>query len=112
KDFPGYAQGDELAKKELAKKRTATQEPKARRAENSLKSLKSELDALMGEPAQALKDSDKKNLRDLSHRQSTLRERTQELHEKLESLFQLFPSLDRETVQGLGAAGNSMVKAH
>ena len=111
KDFPGYAQGDELAKKELAKKRTATQEPKARRAENSLKSLKSELDALMGEPAQALKDSDKKNLRDLSHRQSALRERTQELHEKLESLFQLFPSLDPKIVQGIGEAGNSMGNA-
>ena len=111
KDFPGYAQGDELAKKELAKKRTSTQEPKARRAENSLKGLKSELDTLMGEPAQALKDSDKKNLRDLSHRQSTLRERTQELHEKLESLFQLFPSLDPKIVQGIGEAGNSMGNA-
>jgi hypothetical protein len=111
KDFPGYAEGDALAKKELSKKRTSTQEPKARRAENSLKGLKAELDALMGEPAQALKDSDKKNLRDLSHRQSALRERTQELHEKLESLFQLFPSLDPKIVQGIGEAGNSMGNA-
>ncbi|HSE85214.1 MAG TPA: DUF4175 family protein [Candidatus Binatia bacterium] len=111
KDFSGYAQGDELTKKELAKKRAPAQEPKARRAENSLKNLKTELDALMGEPAQALKDSDKKNLRDLSHRQNTLRERTQELHEKLESLFQLFPSLDPKIIQGIGEAGNSMGNA-
>jgi soluble cytochrome b562 len=111
KDFSGYTEGDALAKKELNKKRTASQEPRARRAENSLKSLKAELDALMGEPAQALNDSDKKNLRDLSHRQSVLRERTQELHQKLESLFQLFPSLDPKIVQGIGEAGNSMGNA-
>jgi soluble cytochrome b562 len=111
KDFPGYAEGDALAKKELNKKRTPSQESRARRAENSLKSLKAELDALMGEPAQALDDSDKKNLRDLSHRQSALRERTQELHQKLESLFQLFPSLDPKILQGIGEAGNSMGNA-
>ena len=65
----------------------------------------------MGEPAQALKDSDKQNLRDLAHRQSALRERTEELHEKLESLFQLFPSLDPKILQGIGEAGNSMGSA-
>src|SRR5262249_1111501 len=111
KDFPGYGEGDALARKELAKKRTTAHEPRARRAEKSLKSLKAELDALMGEPAQALNDSDKKNLRDLTHRQSALRDRTQELHEKLESLFQLFPSLDPKIVQGIGEAGNSMGNA-
>src|SRR5918996_3327166 len=108
KDFPGYGEGDELAKKELAKKRTQAQEPKARRADDTLNNLKSELDALIGEPAQALKDSDKKELRDLSHRQNTLKDRTQALHEKLESLFQLFPSLDPKIVQNLGEAGTSM----
>jgi soluble cytochrome b562 len=111
KDFPGYAEGDELARKELAKKRTSDQEPKARRAENSLKNLKSELDALLGEPAQALKDADKKELRDLSHRQDSLKERTHALHEKLESLFQLFPSLDPKILQNIGAAGSSMGSA-
>ncbi len=111
KDFPGYAEGDDLASKELAKKRTPAQEPKARTAENSLKNLKSELDALLGEPAQALKDSDRKALRDLSQRQSVLRERTQDLHEKLESLFQLFPSLDPKIVQNIGEAGSSMGNA-
>jgi Domain of unknown function (DUF4175) len=111
KDFPGYGEGDALTRKELAKKRTAAQEPKARRAENTLKDLKAELDALMGEPEKALTDSDKKDLRDLSHRQSGLRERTQELHEKLESLFQLFPSLDPKIVQNIGEAGSSMGNA-
>jgi soluble cytochrome b562 len=111
KDFPGYAEGNELAKRELAKNRTPAQEPNARRAENSLNNLKSELDALLGEPAQALTDPDRKNLRDLSHRQSALRERTEELREKLESLFQLFPSLDPKILQGIGEAGNSMGNA-
>jgi hypothetical protein len=111
KDFPGYVDGDELARKELAKQRTAAQEPKARRAEDSLKNLKSELDALMGEPAQALKDSDKKELRDLAHRQNTLKDRAQALHEKLQSLFQLFPSLDPKILQNIGQAGTSMGNA-
>jgi hypothetical protein len=111
KDFPGYGEGDELARKELTKKRTAAQEPKAQRAENSLKNLKSELDALLGEPARALADSDRKELRDLTQRQSALQERTQTLHEKLESLFQLFPSLDPKILQGIGEAGQSMGSA-
>jgi hypothetical protein len=111
KDFPGYAEGDKLALNELGKKRSPVQEPRARRAESTLKNLKSELDALMGEPAQALTDADKRELRDLTHRQSTLRDRTKELHEKLESLFQLFPSLDPQIVQNIGEAGGSMGNA-
>ena len=111
KDFPGYAEGDKLALDELGKKRSPVQEQRARRAESTLKNLKSELDALMGEPAQALTDADKKELRDLTHRQTTLRDRTKELHEKLESLFQLFPSLDPQIVQNIGEAGASMGNA-
>jgi soluble cytochrome b562 len=111
KDFHGYGDGDELARKELAKKRSAAQEPKARRAETTLKDLKSELDALMAEPAQALRDSDKRGLRDLAQRQDALKERTRELHEKLQSLFQLFPSLDPKIVQNIGEAGTSMGQA-
>ena len=111
RDFPGYGEGDELAKKELAKKRAPSQESNARRAENSLKNLKAELDGLMGEPSLALKDSDKKDLRDLSHRQGVLHDRTRELHEKLESLFQLFPSLDPKIIQNIGEAGTSMGNA-
>jgi len=111
KDFPGYTEGDKLALEELAKKRNPVQGSRARRAETTLKGLKSELDSLMREPALALNDSDKRELRDLTHRQDALKERTQSLHEKLESLFQLFPSLDPKIVQNIGAAGTSMGNA-
>jgi hypothetical protein len=111
KDFSGYAEGDKLALDELGKKRSPVQEPRARRAEGTLKNLKSELDTLMAEPGQALTDADKREVRDLTHRQSTLRDRTKELHEKLESLFQLFPSLDPQIVQNIGEAGSSMGSA-
>ncbi len=112
KDFPGYGEGDELARKELTKKRDPSQEQRARRAESTLDNLKSELNSLMGQPMQALKESDQKQLRDLANRQGVLRERTQSLHEKLESLFQLFPSLDPKIVQNIGEAGKSMGNAN
>ena len=108
KDFPGYGEGDKLARGELAKPRTAAQEPKARQAEATLKSLKSELDALMGEPGQTLSEGDKGAVRDLAQRQTVLKDRTGDLHEKLESLFQLFPNLDPKILQGIKEAGNSM----
>jgi hypothetical protein len=111
RDFPGYAEGDQLARKELAKKPSRAQEPKAQRAESSLSKLKAELDAIMGVPAQALSDAEKKELRNLGQRQEVLQERTRDLHEKLESLFQLFPSLDPKIVQNIGEAGTSMGKA-
>ena len=112
RDFPGYGEGDGLARKELAKKRDPSQVERARRAESSLDNLKSELDSLMGQPMQALNESDKKQLRDLANRQGVLRERTESLHEKLESLFQLFPSLDPKIVQNIGEAGRSMNNAN
>jgi soluble cytochrome b562 len=111
KDFPGYGEGDKLARNELAKPGTPAQKPKAQRAESTLQNLKAELDALMGEPAQALGDGDRKTVRDLGQRQSALKERTEELHEKLESLFQLFPALDPKIVQNIKEAGNSMGSA-
>jgi uncharacterized protein DUF4175 len=111
KDFPGYGEGDGLTRKELAKKRTAAQEARAQRAEKSLDSIKAELDKLMFEPARALSDTDKSTLRDLAHRQDVLKERTEDLHEKLESLFQLFPQLDPKIVQNIGEAGKSMGSA-
>ena len=112
KDFPGYNEGDGHTRKELAKKRTPVQEPKAQRAENSLNDIKTELEALLNEPARALSDGDRRALRDLAHRQDVLKERTEELHEKLESLFQLFPQLDPKIIQGVGDAGKSMGEAH
>lgn len=111
KDFPGFSEVTEMAQKELAKRRTPEQEQKARRAERSLKDLKGSLEALLDEPMPSLKDEDKKGLRELAHRQGVLKERTQELHEKLDSLFQLFPSLDPQITKNIQDAGNSMGKA-
>ncbi|HVO93383.1 MAG TPA: DUF4175 family protein [Terriglobales bacterium] len=112
KDFPGYAEGDGYTRKELAKKRSPVQEPKAQRAEKSLNDIKAQLDALLNQPAQAPSDADKRSLRELAHRQDVLKERTEDLHEKLESLFQLFPQLDPKIVQGIGEAGSAMGSAH
>jgi soluble cytochrome b562 len=112
KDLPGYGEGDGLARKELAKKLDPSQVERAQRAESTLDKLKSELDSLIGQSMQALKESDQKQLRDLANRQGALRERTNSLHEKLESLFQLFPSLDPKIVQNIGEAGKSMNNAN
>jgi hypothetical protein len=111
RDFPAYNEGDGHTRKELAKKRTPAQEGRAERAEKSLDSIKAELEALLAVPAQALSDPDRRTLRELAHRQDVLKERTEELHEKLESLFQLFPQLDPKIVQNIGEAGKSMGSA-
>jgi len=111
KDFPGYGEGDGWARKELGKKRSPAQERRAQRAEKSLDDIKSELQALLNEPSRALSDAEKRDVRDLAHRQDVLKERTEELHEKLESLFQLFPQLDPKIVQNIGEAGQSMGSA-
>ncbi|HXG53299.1 MAG TPA: DUF4175 family protein [candidate division Zixibacteria bacterium] len=108
RDFPGYAEGEQLARRELAKRRAPAQEGKARDAERTLNRLKGELDALLGEPLRALNDSEKQQLRELARRQELLRERTRELHEKLESLFQLFPALDPKILQNIDGAAGSM----
>jgi uncharacterized phage infection (PIP) family protein YhgE len=111
RDFPGFAEGDGYIRKEMAKKRSAAQEPKAQRAEKSIGEIKSELQALLDEPLQALSDADKRQLRELAQRQDLLKERTEDLHEKLESLFQLFPQLDPKILQGIGEAGQAMGNA-
>ncbi len=112
RDFPAYKEGDDYTRKELAKKRTRSQEPKAQRAEESLDDINAELDQLLNAPARALSDAERRSLRELAHRQDMLRERTEDLHEKLESLFQVFPQLDPKIVQGIGDAGNAMGSAH
>ena len=112
KDFPGYKEGDGWARKELSKKRTRAQEPRAQRAEKSLDNIKSELESLLNQPAQALTDADKRELRELANRQDVLKERTDDLHEKLQSLFQLFPQLDPKIVQNIDEAGGAMGNAH
>jgi hypothetical protein len=111
KDFPGYGEGDKMARGELAKPHTSAQVSKVELAERTLKNLRSELDGLMGEPGRAMDDGERKTVRDLAQRQSALQERTEELHEKLDSLFQLFPSLDPKILQGIKEAGSSMGSA-
>jgi len=108
RDFPGFAEGDGYLRKEMAKKRNAAQESRAQRAEKSVNDIKAELQALLDEPERALTDDDKRRLRELAQRQDILQERTQTLHEKLESLFQLFPQLDPKILQGIGEAGQAM----
>jgi hypothetical protein len=111
KDFPGFDEIMDMAGKELGKKRTREQETKGRQAEASLQALKGELDSLLRLPPSALKDEERAGLRELERRQGTVKERTEELHEKLESLFQLFPSLDPQITRNIQGAGSSMGKA-
>jgi hypothetical protein len=111
KDFTAFNEVMELAEKELAKKRMPRQDAKAGEAQASLKGLKDNLERLLSEPLAAMSEDDKKKLRDLTHREGVLKERTQDLHEKLESLFQLFPSLDPKITQNIQEAGRSMGKA-
>ncbi|MFQ5904885.1 MAG: DUF4175 family protein, partial [Candidatus Binatia bacterium] len=111
KDFSAFAEIMKMARKELGKKRSPEQEPKGQKAEATLKWLKENLEALLEEPPVTLKDGEKKGLRDLSHRQGVLKKRTQDLHEKLTSLFQLFPLLDPKITKNIQEAGTSMGKA-
>ncbi len=111
KDFPGFAEVLEMARKELGKKPAPQQESKRNKAEASLKGLQADLEALLEEPLAALKEEEKKRLRDLSQRQGLVKERTQDLYEKLNSLFQLFPSLDPKIIRNIQEAGGSMGKA-
>lgn len=111
KDFSGFDQIMDMAQKELSKTRSRQQEAKAAQAQAGLKDLKSELDQLLGIPPTALNDSEKSGIRDLERRQGTLKERTQQLNEKLESLFQLFPSLDPQITKNIKEAGGSMGQA-
>jgi DNA repair exonuclease SbcCD ATPase subunit len=111
KDFSGFDQIMDMAQQELSKSRTRQQESKASQAQAGLKDLKSELDQLLGIPPTALKDTEKSGIRDLERRQGTLKERTQQLNDKLESLFQLFPSLDPQITKNIKEAGGSMGQA-
>jgi hypothetical protein len=111
KDFSGFDEVLAMAEKELGKRRSRDQEAKAKRAEAGLQELKGDLDSMLRIPQAALKDDERAGLRDLERRQGTLKERTQELHEKLDSLFQLFPSLDPQITRNIKEAGGSMGKA-
>jgi len=111
KDFTGLGDIMEMARRELGKKRRPGQEQKPRKAEASLREMRAELEKLLEETSIVLKEEEKKRLRDLAHRQGVLKERTEELHEKLESLFQLFPSLDPKIPKNIQEAGKWMGSA-
>jgi hypothetical protein len=111
KNFPGFEEILGMAQKELEKKRGPEQDQKGQRGQASLKGLKDDLDALFRVPQTALRDEDKQNLRELSRRQENLKERTEDLSEKLDSLFQLFPALDPQITRNIREAGASMGQA-
>jgi DNA repair exonuclease SbcCD ATPase subunit len=108
RDFAGMRDILAMATKELEKAHGPSQQPKVKRGREGLETLRSDLDALLQEPGTALADQQKEKLRDLSHRESNLRDRADELHAKLESLFQLFPSLDPKIVRNLKQAEAAM----
>jgi len=111
KDFPGLAEVMEMARKELRKKAGPGQGLKRERAEASLQGLKADLDSLLEGPDAAPKEETRKRLRDLAHQQGLLQERTEELHEKLDPLFQLFPTLDPKITKNIQEAAPLMGKA-
>lgn len=108
KDFTGMAEILAMARRELGKRHSPQQEKKVRRGQSGLEELRSRLESLLQEPRIASTDEQKDTLRDLSQREDSLRERTEELNQKLESLFQLFPSLDPKIVKNLKGAESSM----
>lgn len=55
--------------------------------------------------------SQTRELRELSQREGALKEKTQDLHRRLNNLFQLFPSLDPKILQNIGEAGGFMDSA-
>ena len=112
KDLSGFEEIMKMAEQELKKQRSSEQDEKALEAEEGLKDLRSDLSAIFQEPLPALTEEQIKRLRDLSYRQGILKERTDELHEKLNALFQLFPSLDPKITQNIQEAGTSMEQAH
>jgi hypothetical protein len=110
KDFAGLGELLGLAEKELAKPAGPPQRDKSRQAQAALARLRGRLAAL-GSSAPGLLEEEKKGMRELAHRQEIVRERTEELKEKLESLFQLFPSLDPRILKEIGGAEASMAAA-
>jgi soluble cytochrome b562 len=108
KDFSGFAEIMEMGREELGKRRMPEQEARAKKAEGSLEELKGGLDALLAESVDPLKDAEKSTLRDLAHRQGVVKDRTRTLHERLNSLFQLFPALDPKITKDIEEAAKSM----
>lgn len=111
KEFSSLSEIIDRARKEMAENRRPELKERSQEAEHHLKLLMEQLNALLEEPNIALSQEQKDGLRDLSSRQAVLKERTIELHEKLESLFQLFPSLDPKIIKNIQEAATSMFEA-
>ena len=111
KEFSSLSEIIDRARKEMAENRRPELKERSQEAEHHLKLLMEQLNALLEEPDIALSQEQKDGLRDLSSRQAVLKERTTELHEKLESLFQLFPSLDPKIIKNIQEAATSMFEA-
>jgi hypothetical protein len=111
KDLSALAEFIENARKELAENSNPEQGERMQEAENLLKNLTESLKALLEEPTVPLSGEEKEGLRELSSRQAILKERTIELHEKLKSLFQLFPALDPKIIKNIHEASTSMFEA-
>jgi uncharacterized phage infection (PIP) family protein YhgE len=73
-----------------------------------LRELREMADRLFPDLEKILSAKDKKNFPDLSSRERTLQERTQNLREKLEMLSQLFPGMDSEILKDLQDADRAM----
>ncbi len=76
-----------------------------------LRELKEMADRLFPDLEKILSAKDKENFPDLASRERMLRERTQNLREKLEMLSQLFPGMDSEILKDLQDAGKAMGEA-
>ena len=111
KEFSSLSEIIDRARKEMAENRRPELKERSQEAEHHLKLLMEQLNALLEEPDIALSQEQKDGLRDLSSRQAVLKERTTELYEKLESLFQLFPSLDPKIIKNIQEAATSMFEA-
>ena len=112
KDYSAISKVMEMAQKELEKGHPPGQEEEALEdtedAETSLEELMTYLKDLLVKPEADLTDQEIVRLSDLAKRQDTLKERTEDLHEKLSALFQLFPSLDPKITKNIQEAGVSM----
>jgi hypothetical protein len=111
KDFARFGEILAMARQETAKRAGPEQAERAREAQSRLRELADALEALLSEREVPLQEADKKSLRDLSHRQGALAERARMLHERLDSLLQLFPSLDPRITKSIREAAGYMDSA-
>ena len=76
-----------------------------------LRELREMADRLFPDPEKLFTPKDKKDFPDLASREGMLRERTQNLRQKLEMLSQLFPGMDSEILKDLEDTGKAMGEA-